>query len=762
MTSPPSEPLEHADLVVLGMTCAACALRVEKALAKAPGVREASVNFATRKASVSFEAGATDADTLRAKVVDAGYDAVLPRASVAEEVSRDERSLRWRFVVAAAFGLPVAILGMAHGALDFPGITWVSLGLSLPVVGYSAAPIFRAAWAALRHRAADMNTLVALGTGAAFLYSVYAAAEHALVHGAGGHGGHAEVYFEAATSVIAFVLLGRFLESRARTKAGAAVRTLYELAPAAAIVLRDGEEREVALASVVVDERVVVRPGQRFPVDGTVETGTTTADESMLTGESMPVDKAPGSEVFAGTMNGSGHVVFRARGVGESTVLAQIIVAVERAQGTKAPIARLADVVSGVFTPIVLVIALGTFAAWFVLAPNESRLAEALLHAVSVLVIACPCALGLATPAALLVGTGRGAELGVLVKSAAALEAASRVDTVVFDKSGTLTEGRPAVERIAPRTPGGEEALLTLTAAVEAGSEHPLARAVVLAAKALGQPVPAATAFSALPGRGVRAQVEGDEVLAGTRVFLEAEGVKVDESTDEALTQAGLTSMHVARAGRYEGSVGLGDALRPEAREVVGALRDMGLAVVMLTGDREGPAARVGESLGLSRVLSEVLPTGKGHVVRSLLAEGKRVAMVGDGVNDAPALAEATVGIAMGSGTDVAIATADVALLRADLRGVVAALGLARRTMAIVRQNLFWAFLYNAIGIPVAAGAVEGLLGFRLTPMMASLAMSLSSVSVLTNSLRLARYKVSLPPAAGSHTTKSTGAKDHE
>ena len=739
----PVGALEHLDLAVSGMTCAACARRVERSLGEVEGVLECSVNFATRRASVVFDTGATSVEALAGAVADAGYQAEVPRAEAAQEAdSEEDRALRRRLVVAVLFGLPVVVLAMAHGALDFPGVTQVQLGLTLPVIAYSGAPIFRSAWAALRHRSADMNVLVALGTGAAFAYSVVATVWPGLGapegHGHGeGHGAALPVYFEAAAAVIAFVLLGRFLEARARTRAGDAIRRLQALAPATATVEVGGVEREVPLSSVGVDDKVVVRPGQSIPVDGTVVEGASSVDESMLTGESLPVEKREGTEVFAGTMNGTGRLVFRASKVGRDTALQQIVQVVERAQGTKAPIARLADVVSGVFTAVVLLVALATFATWFVLAPEETRLTMAVLNAVAVLVIACPCALGLATPAALMVGMGRGAQLGVLVKSAAALEGASRIDTVVLDKTGTLTRGRPEVTRVLAAQGFTEEEVLSLAAAAESGSEHPLARAVVSAASTRGLTTGAAESFNATPGLGVEASVSGRTVLVGSRKLLDTKGVAGAAVLEKELVADGQTPVLVAVDGRLAGALGLADTAREEAAESVQVLHRMGLHVVMLTGDHEAPAARVARALGIDQVFAGVLPSGKAQVVRTLKAEGRRVAMVGDGINDAPALAEADLGVAMGSGSDVARDAADVTLLRADLRSLPAALGLARSTMRVIRQNLFWAFLYNALGIPVAAGLLYGMTGWLLSPMLASLAMSLSSVSVLLNSLRL-------------------------
>lgn len=727
---------------IQGMTCAGCARRVENSLAASAGVEEAHVNFATRTAHIRFNPQQTSIPALADAVAETGYQ-VTTRADPSAEAGSDDpevteqRTLRRRLAVAVGFGLPVLVLGMSHGALGGSRSNWVQLGLSLPVIAYSGAPIFRAAWAALRHRAADMNSLVALGSGAAFLYSAVATTS-SLGTGRAAHGGHSPaVYFEAAVAVLGFVLFGRLLESRARVRAGEALRRLRALAPPIAVLLRRGRELELPLEKVRVGDRVVVRPGQSVPVDGTVEEGDSAVDESMLTGESVPVVKEKGSPLYAGTLNTAGRIVYRATKVGSDTALAQIAAAVERAQGTRAPIARLADRVSGVFTPIVLLLALLTFAVWFVSSPVETRLADALIYAVAVLVIACPCALGLATPAALVVGTGRGAELGVLFRDAVALEQASRIDAVALDKTGTLTEGRPQVEAVLTTAHIADSELVALAAAVESGSEHPLGRAVVSAASERGLTIPTATSFHATPGRGIAASIDGQKVIVGSAAYLAAHAVETSDMLTRSLPEKGLTPVLVARDGTLLGALGLADAIRPEAKEAVTALRALGIEPVMVTGDQPAPARRVAEALGIQRVISEVTPEAKAQLVRSLRAEGRRVAMVGDGVNDTPALAEADLGVAMGTGADVAQAAAGVTLLRSDLRLLPTSLRLARATLRVIRQNLFWAFAYNLLGIPLAAGVLSGLLGWSLSPMVASLAMSLSSVSVLLSSLRL-------------------------
>jgi Cu+-exporting ATPase len=579
----------------------------------------------------------------------------------------------------------------------------VQLVLSLPVLGYAGAPFYRDAWSAARHRTANMNTLIAVGTGAAFAYSLAVVIT-----------GGMDVYFEAAAVIVVLVLLGRLLEVRARGRASGAIRELMNLQPATARVLRDGAEVEVPLMDVQTGDIVVTRPGERIAVDGTVREGASEVDESMLTGESLPVAKTPGSGVHAGTLNGTGAFRFEATRVGKATALAQIIGLVRKAQGSRAPISRLADVVSGYFTVGVLAIAALTFGIWLVFVP----VGTALVNAVAVLIIACPCAMGLATPTAIMAGTGRGALDGILIKGGEILERAAAVDTVVLDKTGTVTTGRPKVTRIRPASGFSEEEVLRLAAAVERWSEHPLARAIV--ARAEGLDVPESKDFRAFAGRGATAVVGERQVTVG-RGNEGALSVEVD--------------------GEFAAAIEVSDTARPEAAEAVRQLRKMGLAVWMLTGDHAQVARSVAHEVGIDEgsVMAEVLPEQKDREVSRLRSEGRRVAMVGDGVNDAPALARADVGIAIGTGTGVAIEAAGIILMRSDLRAVAAALSLTRRTMRVIRQNLFWAFGYNAIGIPLAAGALYPWTGWRLSPMIASAAMALSSVSVVTNSLRLRR-----------------------
>jgi Cu+-exporting ATPase len=606
-----------------------------------------------------------------------------------------------------------------------------------------------------------MNTLIALGTGAAYLFSIVATLFPAAVAGAAGGTHHpagpvrAPVYFEAAAVIIALVLLGRMLEARAKARTGDAIRRLIGLQAKVARVLRDGREQEIPVEQVVPGDRVLVRPGERIPVDGIITEGESAVDESMLTGESLPVEKRVGDIVFGATMNRTGAFRFEATKVGQETALQQIIRLVQEAQGSKAPIQRLADAISGVFVPAVLMIAIATFVLWFDVAPAATRLQQALVAAVSVLIIACPCALGLATPTAVMVGTGRGAENGVLIKGGESLERAHRIDTIVLDKTGTITEGRPEVtdvviaDRGSPIADPGiegtdsspEATLLRLAAGVERRSEHPLGEAVVRAAQAreLELELPEPTRFEATPGHGVAAEVEGKALLLGNPRLMETKGVDISamQETLNRLATEGKTPLLVAVDGRLAGVLAVADPVKAHAAEAVAALKRMGLRVLMITGDNRRTAEAVARQVGIEETLAEVLPDRKAEEVRRLQQEGRIVAMVGDGINDAPALAQADVGIAMSTGTDVAIEASDITLLKGDLRKVVTAIELSRATMRTIRQNLFFAFVYNVLGIPIAAGALYPFTGWMLSPVIASAAMALSSVSVVTNSLRL-------------------------
>jgi Cu+-exporting ATPase len=622
------------------------------------------------------------------------------------------------------------------GEVGPAGWRWILLALTLPTVLWAGRHFYTRAWAGFRHHSADMNTLIAVGTGAAFLFSVAmtAAADWFVARGI-----PPAVYYEAVTGIIALILLGNYLETRAKRRATGAIRRLLGLRPTTALVRRNGREEHVPLDAVRVGDELIVRPGDRVPVDGIVLEGGSAVDESMLTGEPIPVAKAAGDRVTGGTVNRTGAFVFRAERVGSDTVLAQIIRLVQEAQGSRAPIQDYADRVSAVFVPVVISIAIATFVLWFVLGPAPSGL-RGLAAAVTVLIIACPCAMGLAVPTAVMVATGRGAEHGVLIKGGEPLQRTAALDAIVLDKTGTITQGAPTVVEV--RGVGLEEGeLLTLAAALERRSEHPLAEAVVRAAEERELNVPAPDSFEAEAGKGVRGRVGGREVLIGSLAYLEGAGVNVTsiaKHVDDLAARA-RTAVAVAVDGRPAGVLGIADPVRAGSREAVADLRAMGLEVVMLTGDDRRTAEAVAVEVGIDRVVAEVLPERKLAEIRALQAEGKVVAMVGDGINDAPALAAADVGIALGSGTDVAIESSDITLVQGDLRAVVRAIRLCRRAMQVMRQNLFWAFVYNVVGIPVAAGVLYPAVGILLTPTMAAAAMAISSVSVVSNSLRLRR-----------------------
>jgi P-type Cu+ transporter len=737
--------METADLPIEGMTCAACVQRVEKALVKVPGVSAAHVNLVTERASVTWDPGQSDVGALAQAVANAGYTLRPPRVDEGprEDAAADRahRKLVRDVWISAALTVPLLVLAMSHGALpgtDGPWVPWIQLALATPVVFGPGRRFFRLAWAAARHGTADMNTLVALGTGSAFAWSTVAVIAPHWVH-SGDHG-TPHVYFEAAAAILLFVLVGKLLEGRARRRLSDAVRGLVALQPHDAHQIVDDVERDVPIAALAVGDRVRVRPGERVPADGKVVRGRSAVNEAMLTGESLPVDKEAGSAVYTGTINGAGALIVEVGRIGRDTALARIVRAVEEAQGSKAPIAALADRISAVFVPIVVAIAVVTGLVWFVLDP-AGGVAGAIQQFVAVLVIACPCALGLATPAAVAVGTGRGAELGILLKGGAPLEAASRVDTVLLDKTGTLTIGKPVLTDVIA-IDRSETDLLALVASAELPSEHPVARAIVEGARERGAEGRDPTAFQIRVGAGVEAHVDGHVVRIGTAAWLQDGGVDPSalEDAAERLAAQGRTPSFVAVDGAVAGLIAVADRPNPVAREVVARLRQMGLRVGMVTGDRRATALAIAAELGIDQVIAGVRPEDKADVVLRERAAGHTVAMVGDGINDAPALATADVGIALGSGADVAVASADIALLGRGLAELPRAIELARATLRTIRTNLFWAFVYNLIGIPVAAGLLYPVTGWLLSPVFASAAMSLSSVSVLANSLRLKRF----------------------
>ncbi len=730
------------ELAITGMTCAACVRRIEKAVRAVPGVGEATVNLVTQRASITFDPNAAPRTSLVAAIEKAGYGVVEPVVAKADAraaaEAREQHTIRRDFAIAAILTLPLLVIGMSHGAI--PGTSgpighWTQFVLATPIVFGPGLRFIRLAWAALRHRSADMNTLVSIGVLAAWVYST--------VTLMAGHASESHLYFEAAGAIVSFVLLGKLLETRARKRLSDAVRGLVALVPKTARRIEQDQEVDVDVAALAIGDLVLVRPGERIPTDGKVVRGAAAVDESMLTGESLPVDKREGSLVFGGTLNQSGSLTFEITRTGSDTALGRIVEAVEQAQGSRAPIARLADVVSAFFVPIVIGIAALAFVVWFAIDPTSSGFAVAVERFVAVLVIACPCALGLATPAAVAVGTGRGAELGILVKGGAVLEAASRVDTVFLDKTGTVTEGKPALTDVVDVSTHGERALLALVAAVERHSEHPVAQAIVDGAESIGVPRLNATDFVMQAGGGVQGTVDGQVVRIGTSTFLALKGTNTAqlEPAADALASRGRTPSFVSIDGELAGIVAIADRPTEDAAFAIAELKAMGIEVAMLTGDRAATGRAVAHELGIEHVFAEVRPEDKARIIAEARARGRIVAMVGDGVNDAPALAGAHVGIAIGSGTDIAVAAADIALMRDGIAALPRALRLARATLRTIRQNLFWAFVYNAVGIPIAAGALYPATGWLLSPVLASAAMSLSSVSVLANSLRLRRVR---------------------
>lgn len=742
--------VERTELPITGMTCANCVATVERTLGRVDGVSAASVNFATERATVAFDPERTSVDALARAVEDAGYGVVRAQAGELDDAEAIEREREIalqakKFWVGVAFAAPLFILSMAR---DFgligswahaPWVNFLMLGLATPVQFYVGSDFYVGGWKALRNGSPNMDVLVALGSSVAYVYSVVIAG--ALAVGVDALGSH--VYFETAAVIITLIKLGKLLEVRAKGETGAAIRELMDLRPAVATVIRDGAEVDIPVDEVVVDDILIVRPGDRIAVDGIVVDGHSTVDESMLTGESVPVEKTPGDPVIGATINRTGSFRMQAKRVGAETTLAQVVRMVRDAQGSKAPIQQLADRVAAVFVPAVLVVALLTLLVWWFLV--DAGFTPALIRMVAVLVIACPCALGLATPTAVMAGTGRAARRGILFRSSEAVERAQEVEVVILDKTGTITVGEPQLLdiRSADLT---DEVVLALAASVEARSEHPFGRAVVEGARARSLTIEEAEDFEAWPGRGVSARVQGRSVHVGTRLWLAESGVDTDAWEDRAreVELAVQTPLWVAVDGVVSGLLGVADAIKDGSVDAVRQLRARGLRVVMLTGDNERVARSIAADVGIDEVRAGVLPADKGRVVQSYQESGARVAMVGDGINDAPALAQADLGIAIGTGTDVAVETADVVLMQGDLRSVTEALTISGRTMRTIRQNLFWAFFYNAALIPVAAGVLYPFSALpaalrSLHPVLAAVAMALSSVTVVGNSLRLRR-----------------------
>ncbi len=734
--------INRIDFAVKGMTCAACVAAVEKALRSLDGVMNVTVNLASEKASVEYIPTLVSFTDFKRVIAEAGYNAeeITEEYADRERESREREfhELKKRFIISACLTLPV-ILG---SIINIPILSsWFILFLiSTPVQFWAGMRFHRAAWSALKHRTTNMNTLISIGTFAAYIYSVIATFSPSLFE----RGGLTpDVYYDTSATIITLILLGRLLEAKAKGRTSEAIKRLMRLQPKTARVLRDGQEKEVLIEEVTPGETVIVRPGERIPVDGEIIEGFSTVDESMLTGESLPLEKSVGDTVFGGTINKAGSFKLRAAKVGRDTALGQIIRLVEEAQGSKAPIQRLADKVASVFVPSVISIALATFMIWFFLGPERS-FTLSLMNFIAVLIIACPCALGLATPTAIMVGTGRGAERGILIRDAEALEIAHKVQCIVLDKTGTITKGEPEVTDVYVSGELNEKEVLLMAASAERYSEHPLGDAIVREALKRGIELKEAINFTSIPGGGVKAIVTDRHIFIGNQKLLEAEGVDIKGfiPVSERFSEEAKTPVFVAIDGKINAVIAIADTIKEGSIQAIRELKDMGIEVTMLTGDHRKTAQAIANITGVERVFSEVLPHQKVEVVRSLKKEGKVTAMVGDGINDAPALTEADIGIAIGTGTDIAMEASDITLIKGDLRGVVEAIKLSKQTMKTIKQNLFWAFFYNVIGIPIAAGLLYPFGGPLLNPMIASAAMAFSSVSVVTNSLRLRKKRI--------------------
>ncbi|WP_121609921.1 heavy metal translocating P-type ATPase [Mesobacillus foraminis] len=732
---------EKAELDLMGMTCAACATRIEKGLNKLEGVSKATVNLALETANIEYNPSQLTVQDMISKVENLGYEAKVKQDQVSEGSDHRERAIekqKGKFVFSLILSFPLLWAMVNH--FEFTSFLylpeafmnpWVQMALATPVQFIVGKQFYIGAYKALKNKSANMDVLVALGTSAAYFYSVYLAF---LSIGSGSH--MVELYFETSAVLITLILLGKLFEARAKGRSSEAIKKLMGLQAKTATVLRDGNEEEIPLEQVAVGDVLVIKPGEKVPVDGEVIEGRSAVDESMLTGESVPVDKTAGDMVIGATINKNGSLKIRARKVGRDTALAQIIKVVEEAQGSKAPIQRLADQISGVFVPIVVGIAIITFLVWFLfVSPGE--FAEALEKFIAVLVIACPCALGLATPTSIMAGSGRAAELGVLFKGGEHLELTHRITTVVLDKTGTVTNGKPVLTDVIAEGNIKEEQLLSLVGSVEKQSEHPLAEAIVQGIKDRGISLPDPDDFEAIPGYGVKAASGGRNIMVGTRKLMNQSGIDIASAAEkmEALEKDGKTAMLVAVDGVYSGIVAVADTVKESSKAAIRRLKDMGLEVIMMTGDNQRTAEAIAAEVGVDRAIAEVLPEGKAEEVKKLQIQGKHVAMVGDGINDAPALAVADIGMAIGTGTDVAMEAADITLMRGDLNSIADAILMSKKTIRNIKQNLFWAFAYNTLGIPVAA------LGF-LAPWLAGAAMAFSSVSVVLNALRLQRVKL--------------------
>ncbi|MCQ4924707.1 heavy metal translocating P-type ATPase [Tissierella carlieri] len=733
-----------------GMTCASCVKAVERAVRKLDGVTEVNVNLATERLTISYEPSSVKISDIKRSVEKTGYKAIEEEVSVDTDKERKEKEIKslWKkFIISAIFAVPLLYIAMGHMlGLPLPmflhpnmnpvNFALTQLVLTIPVViaGYRYYTI---GIKTLIKGSPNMDSLIAIGTGAAVVYGIFAT--YMIIGGE--HSYAMDLYFESAAVILTLITLGKYLEAVSKGKTSEAIKKLMGLAPKTAMIIKDGKEVEISIDEVEVEDIIVVKPGEKMPVDGVVVEGTTSVDESMLTGESIPVEKHIGDPVIGASINKNGSIRYKATKVGKDTALAQIIKLVEDAQGSKAPIAKMADVISGYFVPIVIVLSIISGLAWYFIGGESATFALTIF--IAVLVIACPCALGLATPTAIMVGTGKGAENGVLIKSGTALETAYQIQTIVFDKTGTITEGKPKVTDVISVEGLSEKELLQLTASAEKGSEHPLGEAIVKGAEEKGLEFKKVDSFNAIPGHGIEVTIEGKNILAGNRKLMIERNISLEnlEDSSDKLAGEGKTPMYIAIDNKIAGIIAVADTVKENSKRAIELLHKMGIQVAMITGDNRRTAEAIAKQVGIDIVLAEVLPEDKANEVKKLQAEGKKVAMVGDGINDAPALAQADIGIAIGSGTDVAMESADIVLMRSDLMDVPTAIQLSKSTIRNIKQNLFWAFAYNTLGIPIAMGVLHLFGGPLLNPMFAGAAMSLSSVSVLTNALRLKKFK---------------------
>ncbi len=744
--------VESTDKVlnIEGMTCASCAKAVERATKKLNGVIDSNVNYATEKLNISYDLNKVRLSEIKNAIERAGYKAIDTEIIDATKTDKKEQEMQvlWKkFIISAIFTIPLLYISMGHMVgLPLPSLIDPSnnpevyavtqLVLTVPIL-IAGNKFYKIGFKALLRRSPNMDTLIAIGTSAAVLYGIFATIKIIMGHHEYTH----DLYFESAGVIITLILLGKYLEALSKGKTSDAIKKLIGLAPKTALIIKDGVEVEIAIEEVEVGDIIIVKPGQKIPVDGEVIEGMTSVDESMLTGESIPVEKSIGDKIIGASINKNGTIRYKATKVGKDTALAQIIKLVEDAQGSKAPIAKLADIISGYFVPVVISLSIVSGLLWYFVGGESATFALTIF--ISVLVIACPCALGLATPTAIMVGTGKGAEYGVLIKSGVALENAYKLDTIVFDKTGTITEGKPIVTGIITASDFTKDELLQLAASAEKGSEHPLGEAIVKSAEEKNLELKRINYFNAIPGHGIEVKIDDLNILLGNSKLMSNEDVNLNEFANKAdeLANNGKTPMYIAINGELAGIIAVADTVKKSSKKAIEQLHKMGLSVAMITGDNKGTANAIAKQVGIDIVLAEVLPQDKANKVKELQSKGKKVAMVGDGINDAPALAQADIGIAIGSGTDVAMESADIVLMRSDLMDVTTAIQLSKKTIRNIKENLFWAFGYNTLGIPIAMGVLHIFGGPLLNPMIAGAAMSLSSVSVLTNALRLKRFK---------------------